>query len=190
MEEKKGSGALFWIFVLIALAGLALLLKGPAERLLRRRISDGGSGSSGITLSVTQEKAGELAGQYLTGEYIESPSLAFDGGRVTVSAEVSVEKIIPEAVRSEYPELAMLVRMLPERENAGMTFAVSAEKGALKITPEKFSVRGYSVPIGLLPKGIKEELGRTILAACGADRLDMEITSVTAENGVITISAK
>ncbi len=192
MERKKENRFFYYFFLLISVAGIILLLRRPIGRAVThiRENQSTTAQRGGVTLIITAQKATELAAELISAGFMSEPTIGFENGEVRLEATVSVSELIPTRVQQSYPELGMLVRMLPQNERLGVGFEVSAENGELLLELKRLSVRGYGLPLGLLPKEIREDIGALILSGSGADRLGLKITSVTAEDGCLTLKAE
>ena len=186
-ERKKSSNALFLFFCLIIVAGTFVLARSFLKRAPVE--NEGPPGESALSVTITDSMANELLSSFLPTDFpVDNTSLRFTEKGIHVSGEADTAKIIDLTVEKNYPELAAVKSLLPARVAFSATFSAAMEDGALNVAPQSFSLGGYSIPLGLLPKALKSAVGELI--ASQIEKTGFTVTGVSLQAGQVTVHAK
>ena len=133
--------------------------------------------------------ANELLQSFLPSDFpVANTSLRFSEKGIGVSGDADTAKIIDLTVEKSYPELAAVKSLLPAQVSFSAVFSAGMEDGTLKITPKSFSLGGYSIPLGLLPKALKSAIGDLITSQI--EKTGFTVTGISLQAGQATIHAK
>ena len=189
MSKSGPRAGAFVFFMVVILAGSAFLLRGfwlPPEKTPPESTTLPADGSN-VTISLSEEKAKELLAPYLAGQTeIELASLRFANGHVAVDANVDVEWFISETVAKAMPELAMVKDVLPKQADVSMEFTPSLRENKVFVQPVSCRIGSYVIPVGLIPARLIVSFNDMLQEQI--NRHNVNITSVSAENGVLTVA--
>lgn len=173
---------LLMLFVLLVLLKPLVLHRDTAHS--QPNVTD-----SILRITLTDTKANELLQSYLPSDFpFQNVRVKFAPDGLTISGLVNPTSILPAQILQTYPELLAIRSLLPESVEAAVRFSVYADRGSLFIQPKAFSLGGYAIPVGFLPKSLTTSISDLLSAQL--KKSGFSITSVQLTSGQITVAAQ
>lgn len=178
----------FLFFCLLILFALLVFLK-PSVLHKHTTHSQPDVTDSVLQITLTDTKANELLQSYLPSDFLfQNVRVKFASDGLTISGLVNPTLILPSQVLQTYPELLAIRSLLPDSVETVVRFSVYVEHGTLLIQPKAFSLGGYAIPVGFLPKSLTASISD--LLSSQLEKSGFSITSVLLASGQITVAAK